>query len=108
MDILGKISHLREERNWSEYQLSVRSGLTQSTISSWYRKNTLPTIPSLERICDAFGISMSQFFMEENETQVILEEKQIRLISYMERLDPAQAELITSLVESMSRNKNDS
>ena len=46
MDILKRIVDLRKERNWTEYQLAEQSGLTQSTISSWYRKNMLPTIPS--------------------------------------------------------------
>lgn len=59
MDILKRIVDLRTERNWTEYQLAERSGLTQSTISSWYRKNMLPTIPSLSKICDAFGITLS-------------------------------------------------
>lgn len=63
MDILKRIVDLRTERNWTEYQLAERSGLTQSTISSWYRKNMLPTIPSLSKICDAFGITLSQFFL---------------------------------------------
>ena len=40
MDILKRIVDLRKERNWTEYQLAEQSGLTQSTISSWYRKNT--------------------------------------------------------------------
>ena len=60
MEILDKITQYRLERNWSEYQLAERSGLTQSTISSWYRKNMLPSIPSLEKICDAFGITDQQ------------------------------------------------
>ena len=55
IDVLQRINELREERHWTEYQLAERSGLTQSTISSWYRKNMLPTIPSLTKICDAFG-----------------------------------------------------
>ena len=38
---LTYINELREERHWTEYQLAERSGLTQSTISSWYRKNML-------------------------------------------------------------------
>lgn len=62
MDVLEKIVKLREERHWSEYQLAEKSGLTQSTISSWYRKDMLPSIPSLAKICDAFGITISQFF----------------------------------------------
>ena len=38
-DILGIIKTQREARGWSEYQLAERSGLPQSTISSWYNKN---------------------------------------------------------------------
>ena len=62
IDVLERITFYRKQKNWSEYQLAERSGLTQSTISSWYRKNMLPTIPSLAKLCDAFGITLSQFF----------------------------------------------
>jgi len=65
MDVLGKITKFRIERNWSEYQLAEKSGLPQSTISSWYRKNQIPTIPSLEKICNAFNITLAQFFTDE-------------------------------------------
>lgn len=74
MDILKRIVDLRTERNWTEYQLAERSGLTQSTISSWYRKNMLPTIPSLSKICDAFGITLSQFFLEDESKITTLSE----------------------------------
>ena len=63
-DILSVITAYREERGWTEYQLAERSGLPQSTISSWYRKNMVPTIPSLEKICTAFDITMSQLFAD--------------------------------------------
>ena len=49
MDILEKITKLREARKWTEYMLSEKSGLAQSTISSWYKKNMLPSITSLEK-----------------------------------------------------------
>ena len=65
-DILSAITAYREDRGWTEYQLAERSGLPQSTISSWYRKNMVPTIPSLEKICMAFGITLSQLFAEED------------------------------------------
>ena len=68
MNILEKITTLREDRHWTEYQLAEKSGLTQSTISSWYRKNMLPTIPSLEKICDAFGITLAQFFSNNSDS----------------------------------------
>ncbi len=58
-DVLSAITTYRQARGWTEYQLAERSGLPQSTISSWYRKNMIPTIPSLEKICAAFGITLS-------------------------------------------------
>ena len=67
-DILATITKYREDRGWTEYQLAERSGLPQSTISSWYRKNMLPTIPSLEKICDAFGITLAQFFSNNSDS----------------------------------------
>jgi len=67
MNILTKITQLRMDRNWTEYRLSEESFVPQSTISSWYRKDMLPSISSLEKICKAFGITMSQFFASENE-----------------------------------------
>ena len=90
MDILKRIVDLRTERNWTEYQLAERSGLTQSTISSWYRKNMLPTIPSLSKICDAFGITLSQFFLEDESKITTLNEQQLRLMYYAAKLNPEQ------------------
>lgn len=92
MDILGKIVQYRQERNWSEYQLAEKSGLTQSTISSWYRKNMLPTIPSLNKICDAFGITLSQFFLEDNndDNVTLINDQQRQLLHYASKLDSQQ------------------
>ena len=66
-NVLDRITYYRSQRNWTEYQLAEHSGLTQSTISSWYRKNMLPNITSLEKICNALGITMSQFFSTDSE-----------------------------------------
>lgn len=62
MDVLDKILQLRKSRNWTEYRLAEESGVPQSTISSWYSKGIIPSISSLEKICKAFGITMSHFF----------------------------------------------
>lgn len=100
MNILDKITKLKEERHWTEYQLAERSGLTQSTISSWYRKNMLPSISSLEKICDAFGITISQFFLEESENNIVLlNDQQLRLIEYAAKLDHDQFEALLTFLE---------
>jgi len=101
MDVLEKITKLREERHWTEYQLSEKSGLTQSTISSWYRKNMLPTIPSLIKICDAFDMSLSQFFLDDEQSAVLLSEKQKRLIEVTSKLDQNQYNALLTFLDTI-------
>lgn len=47
INILDRITSYRTKKGWTEYQLAEESGLTQSTISSWYRKNLVPSHPHL-------------------------------------------------------------
>ena len=98
LNILEKITTLREERHWTEYQLAEKSGLTQSTISSWYRKNLLPTIPSLIKICDAFEITLSHFFLEDSNQSVVLNERQIQLLEASAKLDKEQMEALVNFL----------
>ena len=99
-NILAVITTYRESRGWSEYQLAERSGLPQSTISSWYRKNMVPTIPSLEKICDAFGITLSQLFAEED-APVSLTASQKQLLEKWSRLTEDQQAAVFTLIDKM-------
>ena len=101
IDVLEKITKLRIERHWTEYQLAEASGLTQSTISSWYRKDMLPTLPSLIKICDAFNISVSQFFIEDNTNAVLLNDKQTQLINAASKLDTAQYNALLAFLKTL-------
>ena len=100
IDILAVITENRKARGWTEYQLAERSGLPQSTISSWYRKNMIPTVPSLEKICNAFGITLSQLFAEQD-TPDSLTESQAELLSRWARLDEKQQDVIFQLLDIM-------
>ncbi len=99
-DILSVIAQYRVERGWSEYQLAERADLPQSTISSWYRKKIVPTVPSLEKICAAFGITLSQLFAEGDEP-VALTPQQRRMLEVWSRLDEEQQRIVFSLIEKM-------
>ena len=99
-DILSTIAAYRQARGWTEDQLSERSGLPQSTISSWYRKNMVPTVPSLEKICDAFGITLSQLFAGDD-TPITLTAKQKEILQRWDRLSEEQQEVIFQLIDKM-------
>ena len=101
IDILNKIREYRLERNWSEYQLSEQSGIPQSTISSWYRKNQIPTIPSLEKICSAFNQTLAQFLTEETDSAVILTKEQHELINNFNKFSREKQEAILHLLKTL-------
>lgn len=100
MDVLKRILDLRMERGWSEYRLSVEAEIPQTTISSWFRKEICPTIPSLEKICKAYNITMSQFFNISGE-MVSLTEKQSILIEQFSRLNAQQQDALLAFLSSL-------
>lgn len=99
-DVLSVITKYREACGWTEYQLAERSGLPQSTISSWYRKNMMPTVPSLSKICDALGITLSQLFASEGDA-VTLTPSQKKLMDRWSRLSEEQQEVVFQLIDKM-------
>ena len=75
MDILGNIKKLRNERGWSNYKLAKKANISEGSLNNLFRLNNLPTIPTLEAICEGFGITLSQFFAEDGEALVLNEEQ---------------------------------
>ena len=100
-DVLERITYFRMKRGWSEYQLAEKAGLTQSTISSWYRKNMVPSIPSLEKICTAFDITLSQFFAMEDDLCCELTEVQKILVEETAKLSKDQQTALVAFLKTL-------
>ena len=98
-NVLERILHEREKRGWTEYKLASNAGLTQSTISTWYRKGLQPSVASIEKICDGLGISLSQFFSTEQES--VISEEQEELFAQWSRLDRNQRAAVLALLKTM-------
>lgn len=99
-DILQEITRLRLARGWSEYELAQNSGLTQSTISTWYRKRQTPTIQTLDKVCGGLGISLSQFFAEGTDA-VYLTDEQKEMLDNWAALNNAQKKAVLELLKNM-------
>ena len=98
MDVIERIDTLMKERGWTDYKLSLESGLSSSTIANIHRRHTVPSIPTLEAICGAFGITLSQFF-NENYPYVQLNKEQQELFNSWVSLTENQKKLIASLIQ---------
>jgi len=99
MDTNERIQQLMEERKWTEYRLAKESGLSQSTIANLFKRNTVPSISTLESICAGFGITLAQFFCEGNLVELSDEQKELfeRWIS----LTSGQKRVLLDLIKNM-------
>lgn len=100
MNVLEKVKKMQAERGWSTYKLSIESGLTQSTLSNMFSRGTCPTVDTLEKICDAFGITLAEFF-ERNEKKAYLSKEESELIDKYRSLNDKEKEAVNSLVNAL-------
>lgn len=98
MDIVGRIEQLKNQRGWTDYRLSLESGVPQSTLATIKQRNTPPKFEILEMICNAFGITLSQFFLE-NENFEILTKEELDIIYAYRKLSEKQKQAILALVK---------
>lgn len=70
-EIIERIKALCEARSWTSYRLAKESGITYSTLFTMLNKANSPSIPTLIKICDGFGITLAQFF-DGNDDRVLL------------------------------------
>lgn len=75
MNAQKRIKQLMEERGWTDYRLAKEANLSHSTITNLFKRNNAPTLPTLEVICRAFGITLSQFFAEGGEAVEMTDEQ---------------------------------
>ncbi len=66
-DISARIMELIAKRGWTQYTLSKQSGVPQSTIATWFTGRNEPSFGAIEKICNGFGITLSEFFSTDAE-----------------------------------------
>lgn len=96
-NILGRIRQLCAERGWSDYELARHCGLTQSTISSWSRKNSDPNVATIEKICEGCGITLAEFFSDPTPRR---RRPYSDLELLIRRLTPDQREAVIRMIQS--------
>lgn len=88
------------ERNWSDYRLAKEAKLSHSTVTNMFNRNNAPTLPTLEAVCDAFGITLAQFFADGEESYKLTEEQQL-LFARWSSLTEKQKQLLLDLMSTM-------
>lgn len=100
MNVLEKIKRLQIERGWSTYKLAFEASLTQSTLSNMFARGTYPTVDTLEKICDAFGISLAEFF-ESDERKAHVSSDELELLKKFRALTDKEKEAVKSMINAL-------
>lgn len=100
MDTHSKLRQLMAERGWTAYRLAKESGLSESTLANIFKRNTVPSISTLESVCSAFGISLAQFFAESDMVELTSELKE--LFDKWVSLTPEQKQAVLQMIRAMN------
>ena len=60
------INYYLEEKGMTKYRLSKESKLPESTLSNIFHRGTVPTIATLQTICETMNITLSEFFSDDD------------------------------------------
>ena len=93
--LAGRIKELREAKGYTINKLASQAGISQNFLRDIELGNKKPTVDTLDAICWALDISLSDFFDVERD---ILSEE-IRLQIY--RLNPEQRQALLAFLKSL-------
>ena len=66
MDTVKRVYKLAQDHSVSVYLLAQKSGISYSTIKTAEKRGGQLKIDTIERICEALGITLSAFFAEQD------------------------------------------
>nr|DAF24077.1 MAG TPA: ESX-1 secretion-associated regulator [Caudoviricetes sp.]DAH61176.1 MAG TPA: ESX-1 secretion-associated regulator [Caudoviricetes sp.] len=76
--------------------------MSQTALGKIVSKESIPTIPTIEKICDAFGITLAQFFTKDG-IRPDLSAGQLELVETWEYLDDKEREILLTFVRSLQK-----
>ena len=97
MNVIERIKKMKNERGWTDYKLASEAMIPQSNLASIYERNTPPKLDVLESICQAFGITLAQFFMEDEQMQLVSTQEK-RLLDVYRKLPAKKRQLLLELL----------
>ena len=102
MEVNARIRQLMKERGWTPYRLARESHLSDATVGNIFRRNTVPSLITLEAICAGFGITLSPFFAENEMVELTPELK--KLFDNWVNLTVGQKQAVLSMLQAMQHD----
>lgn len=100
MDAIARIKELMEQRNWTLYRLSQKSGISLSTLINLFAHSKQPSLQTVEIICKTMGITLAEFFTQDSEPGGFTQE-QHRLFTLWDALTEEQRCVVRELLHTL-------
>ncbi|MDK2920055.1 MAG: hypothetical protein PWQ37_2788 [Candidatus Petromonas sp.] len=101
-DIGSRIRAIRKLNNMNMTELAKKINLTQPQLSRIENNVNMVQFDTLEKICQIFNISLSEFFKDHNSTDVTLDD----VVKELKDLTPSQLEAIKITAKAMKERRN--
>lgn len=104
--ILARIDELMKEKGITSYQLKENADIS-STIYQWKKnakrdRDRVPSLRSIEKICDYLGVSLSYFFSFDKEAQTEIRYQEIQ--NSLSKLSDVQINIIELIIQQFTSN----
>lgn len=100
-DVMGRIKELCASRSWTYYRLAKEADIPYSSLSTMLHKAYVPSIPSLIKICNGFGITLSQFFSKEDDVAKLTKKQRVCL-EHWDQLDEQSQTLALAYMKGLA------
>ena len=101
-EILNRIEYFRIQKHWSRYRLAKESGIPYSSFDNLFKRNSLPSISMLYKICEGIHISIGTFFQD----KILISNSKDMLIETIGLLNEEQTEQLYLYVEYLCSQEN--
>ena len=98
--IANRIKELCDKKQMTMYALSKKTDISQSSLSNLMKRGSTPTFYTLNRICDGLGITLAQFFSNDN-GKLDLSSEQRKILEMWETLTDKEKEAVEIYVRGM-------
>ena len=100
--IIDRIEQLCEKKHISRYRMAQKSGIAQSSISTLLNRKSVPTIQTLEKICEGLDMTLAQFFAGDDKLPDLTEEQK-SLLEEWNAMDEQQRQLVKAYMQGIKR-----
>lgn len=99
--VAGNINDLCKKRHVSKYRLAQLTGIAQSFLGRIIANESTPSLQTLEKICSALDVTLSQFFQDEKENH--LTDKQNEVMEIWNDLSADEQAVVLAMLRGLKK-----